>query len=79
MLPGSVGTLAEFVLVWCHINIDFRVRKGSDKHLICWKNPWKSFIDDTNRSLNLVPLDLENIHYVETPLEAVDTAKRLLV
>ena len=78
VLPGSVGTLGELALAWNHINIDFRVKKESSKHLICWENPWKSFIGDAAFSLKLTAVDLENIHFVQTPAEAVDLNKRIL-
>jgi predicted Rossmann-fold nucleotide-binding protein len=76
-LPGSVGTLGELVLVWNHINIDFRVHKSSKKHLILWRDPFERFISDTVHSLGLKPIDVENIHFVESPADAVDVAKRI--
>ena len=31
-LPGLVGTLVELVLVWNHVNIDYRVHAKCKKH-----------------------------------------------
>lgn len=76
-LPGSVGTLAELVLVWNHINIDFRVNHRSTKHLILWREPFERFILDTVQSLGLKPIDTENIHFVDNPTEAVGIALKL--
>lgn len=78
VLPGSVGTLGELALAWNHINIDFRVKKASTRHIICWKTPWKLFFDETVKSLHLLPLDVENIHFVNTATEAVALVKKLL-
>ncbi len=78
MLPGSVGTLGELVLVWNHMNIDFRVHKKSRKHLICFREPWEQFVLNTRQTLKLVDQDLEQIHFVDTVSEAVALATKLL-
>jgi predicted Rossmann-fold nucleotide-binding protein len=74
-LPGSVGTLGEIVLVWNHINIDFRVRKSSLKHLILWREPFERFVSDTFNSLGLKSIDVENIHFVDSPEDAIKILK----
>ena len=76
-LPGSVGTLGELVLVWNHINIDFRVNKASKKHLICWRRPFEALIQQTFDCLSLTKADIEQIYYVDYPEEAVELVKRL--
>ena len=76
-LPGSVGTVGELVLVWNHINIDFRVQKASKTHLILWREPFERFIDDSVKSLGLGSMDTENIHFVDNPQEAVTIATSL--
>ena len=77
VLPGSVGTLGELVLVWNHINIDIRVNQTSKKHLICFRNPWYDFVCKTTEVLHLRADDIKNIHFVETVEEAVDLSRRL--
>ena len=76
-LPGSVGTLGELVLVWNHINIDFRVSGGSTKHLICWRSPFEKFLNDTCNSLHLLPIDYQQVHFVDSADEAVQLLKAL--
>jgi predicted Rossmann-fold nucleotide-binding protein len=78
VLPGSVGTLGELVLVWNHINIDFRVNHTCNKHLICFRSPWEDFVINTTANLHLGDHDLSNIHFVDTVDEAVDLSRRLL-
>lgn len=77
-LPGSVGTVGELVLVWNHINIDYRVHATSKKHLLCWRLPFEKFISCTSNALGLVDIDLEHIHFVEDPESAVELVKSLL-
>ena len=76
-MPGSVGTVGELVLVWNHINIDFRVNKASKTHLILWREPFQRFIEDSVKSLGLLSLDVENIHFVDSPEEAVEVVRQL--
>ena len=78
MLPGSVGTLGELVLVWNHINIDFRVHNLSRKHLVCFREPWERFIIVTRETLNLIDRDLNHIHFIDSVDEAVGLARKLL-
>lgn len=78
MLPGSVGTLGELVLVWNHINVDFRVQAASKKHLICWRCPWEEFLTQTARCLSLTEVDMQNIHFVDNVEEAVLLVEKLI-
>jgi hypothetical protein len=70
--------LGELVLVWNHINIDFRVRGASLKHLICFRDPWYALIHSTEGILHLSEADISNIHFVDTVDEAVKLAGKLL-
>ena len=72
-----MGTLGEFALAWNHINIDFRVNQKSSKHAICFRDPWEKFFNGACESLGLVPLDRENIHFVDTVPEAVALVKSI--
>jgi predicted Rossmann-fold nucleotide-binding protein len=76
-LPGSVGTLGELALVWNHINIDFRVNKASATHLILWRCPFEAFIKHTVNDLGLLPIDIENIHFVDSPSQVVSLLREL--
>ena len=78
-LPGSVGTLGELALVWNQISIDFRVRQGSINHLILWKEPYEAFIRSTQSSLSLTEFDVQNLHFVSSPDEAVSLVNKLVL
>ncbi len=78
-LPGSVGTLGEVALVWNQISIDFRVRQESEKHLILWKEPFESFIRNAQANLGLTASDVRNLHFVNSPEEAVSQVNKLVV
>ena len=44
ILPGSTGTLAEFMLVWDHLNLD--AAKGS---IICYGQHWKPVVEHVSK------------------------------
>ncbi len=71
VVPGSVGSLGEFVLVWNHISIDFMTTNTSKKHVICYRNPWEKVFNDISADLDLKAIDVQHIHFVDNEEEVL--------
>lgn len=65
------------MLIWNHINVDFRIHGASKKHLICWKEPWERFVEQTVATLGLLAMDTKQIHFVNDSHEAFNLVKQL--
>ena len=75
VLPGSIGTLTELMIVWNDAFIS-TLRNASPRPVIAIRSAWQDIIEHLSEALGtrrgLVTL-------VDTPLEAVTTMQTLLL
>lgn len=74
VLKGSMGTLAELTLVWNLSKIDLRHRKP----IILVGEAWRKVLEAWSENLAVTPEEVELLHSVESPEDAIEHLKQML-
>jgi len=65
ILPGTLGTLAELALVWCHSYVH---PEGLPKpRIFAFREPWEAFVKQTGATLSLPAEQISFVEFVDTP------------
>ncbi|EPY27082.1 ribosomal protein L32-like protein [Strigomonas culicis] len=69
-LPGTMGTLQELTCVW--MSAVLHPQTCAQPVIIAFRDPWESCCRAIAATLNFPPDQIELIHFVDTPEEAME-------